>query len=109
MQGGSKLRISLVTGAIAIAALVYMLPKQPAPKAPTGKVPEESSHTGTFSFDKLVTDSKKELEPPMQTKITGWEEELTKAESPVTLYDSIGNLWDLSKKPGVSAWYFEKK
>jgi tetratricopeptide (TPR) repeat protein len=109
MQGGSKLRIGLVTGAIALAAIIYLLPKTPV-SAKTENQPEaQAVKATTFSIESLLASSKPGLGWENERRVDSLEQQLNSNNNSLSVYDSIAAVWDKSEKPGIAAWYFEKK
>jgi tetratricopeptide (TPR) repeat protein len=109
MSGAKMLRIALVTGAVVLAAGIYLLPKKPQPKEQEQRVALRSGKSSAFSFEKFVSDSKVKLGWDGDNKVSGWEKALNEPQAPLALYDSIGNSWDAAQIPGIAAWYYEQK
>ncbi len=108
MIEAKKLRIALITGAIVLAAGVYLLPKTPQIKEETteghGKAGKE-----TFSIERFISDSRTKAGWDADKKISDWEKSIKRADANPALYDSIGLAWDNARIPGAAARYFELK
>lgn len=106
-MGGRSLRIALIAGALILTGIIYLLPKVTKPK--DGAEKQEINTPFNFSFEKFEIDSKAALEWNAGNKISELETLLESDKQQLSLYDSIGIVWDDNKNPGMAASVFEEK
>ena len=107
---GSRTRVWIVLGAIAIAAAIYFMPKKAGDKKEGEKVQEATGSLPAAGIEKFIEDGKKQYTATQLTKVEELEAELKKSASPsVTTLESLGQTWDALKQPGIAAHYYEQK
>jgi len=107
---GRNLRIGMVTGAIALALGLYLLPKKPFSANKNTPPPAEAAESSSsFSFEKFVKEAKMKAGWNTGNKAEIWEQQIREGKSDPGLYDSLAASWDMAKSPGIAAWYFEQK
>ncbi|MBK7388763.1 MAG: tetratricopeptide repeat protein [Bacteroidia bacterium] len=109
MDGGSKLRVGLVTGAIALAAGIYLLPKTPKGAEEPKVDSKEMAGKTAFSIEQFLESSKTRAGWNEGTQTEVWETALKKGSTDLALYDSIAKTWDASGIPGAAGWYYNQK
>jgi tetratricopeptide (TPR) repeat protein len=110
MISGRVLRFLFVLGAVVLVALVYWLPKNKPTTKTEAVQPEKVSDSVAFDFELYLKSAQSRLPWELGNRISKFEAELDSVVTPpITIYDSLGTLWDSAKVPGIAAWQFKNK
>jgi tetratricopeptide (TPR) repeat protein len=109
MAGGKSLRIGLITGAVAVTAFIYLLPKTPQGTKESPAVDTRTTTPSAFSIQDHLSSARKELRADTASQLLVWEKAIENPQSEVAIYDSIARIWDVRGESGLAAWYFEQK
>jgi tetratricopeptide (TPR) repeat protein len=104
MSGGTRTRIILVISGIAIAVIIFLLPKTPEPK---NEIAGTSQDVSAFSFEDHLESAHNMLSFNDRDKVDSLLSMTGSSE--LTVYDSIANVYDSNGQRGIAAYYFEEK
>ncbi|MCX6291394.1 MAG: tetratricopeptide repeat protein [Bacteroidetes bacterium] len=102
MWSAARTRFLVITGAVALTAILYFLPQKL-----TNKDSVTDQEKSTFSFDALLESAKGSLKREELDPVKKLEATLEKDKSNLVLLDSLGKVWDRLQQPIISAHYFE--
>ncbi len=104
MSNTKRTQLLVLIGALALTAVLYILP-QKAIKKETDSIGTENRES--FSFESLLTSAKGSLKREELEPVSKIESELSKNQHNISLLDSLGKQWDRLQQPFISSHYFE--
>jgi tetratricopeptide (TPR) repeat protein len=104
MSGGTRTRIILVISGIALAVVIFLLPKTPKPK---NDIAGTLENVPAFSFQEYLESAHKMLSFNDRERVDSLLD--LNRTTDLTVYDSIAYIYDLNGQRGVAAFYFEEK
>ena len=104
MSGGTRTRIILVFTGIALAIVIFLLPKTPKPK---NDIAGTSENVPAFSFQEQLESAYKTLSFNDRERVDSLLDIGIQANPSV--YDTIAFIYDRNGQRGVAAYYFEEK
>lgn len=104
MSNAKRTQLLILTGAIALTAVLYFAP-QKVKQSESVRIAKENEEP--FSFEALLASVKKSLKRQELEPVNKLENDLAKNPDNLLLLDSLGKAWDKLEQPLISSHYFE--